>query len=282
MKLFKYWSIGHSTAEADGRTIGVNCYGGSNESSDDALRCATALAERKAQALRVGERQDAYLYSDRPLREEIIEEVETYGERTAVITRNAYGSLVLNTSRVLFADIDLPPSALRRKKRGLLGFLTESQASPPPGDDVLTRLGNVATRELGLGMRVYRTAKGFRCLVTSGTYDPTAATTRALLESLGSDPLFIELCRVQECFRARLTAKYWRCGAPAPPFRFPWPEGDFEPIYRAWERAYHAQADRYTACVLERTFGTQVRTPEVERIIAVHDHFACREGAELA
>ena len=282
MKCFKYWGVGQATAEEDGHTMDVCCYGGSNESVDDALHRAAELAERAARALRTGERKDAYLYADRPLREEIVEKIQTQGESAAVITRNTYGSLVLNTSRVLFADIDLPPTTRRWRKRGLLGLLGLGKESPPPDEEVLARIYEVSVQEHGLGMRVYRTPNGFRCLVTSGFYEPTSTVTRSFLESLGSDPLYIQLCNVQECFRARLTAKFWRCDAPGPPFRFPWPTGEFETIYRTWERAYHEQADRYAACAFVTTLGSQVMHPEVEQIVAVHDKHACQQGAELA
>ena len=56
----------------------------------------------------------------------------------------------------------------------------------------------------GFGFRIYRTRAGFRLLVTSGTFDPSAAETLALLKEFGSDPLYIRLCKAQECFRARL------------------------------------------------------------------------------
>ena len=73
-----------------------------------------------------------------------------------------------------------------------------------------------------MGCRVYRTAGGFRLLVTSDTFDPMSTETIELLKAFGSDPLYIRLCKAQECFRRRLSAKFWRCGADRPPSRFPW------------------------------------------------------------
>ena len=47
---------------------------------------------------------DRYLYSDRMLSEEIIREYpDSSGNIAYAITRNSYGALVLNTSKVLFA-----------------------------------------------------------------------------------------------------------------------------------------------------------------------------------
>ena len=48
-------------------------------------------------------------YPNRPFREQIIRELkDAAGQTSAVITRNAYGCLVLNTARMMFVDIDLP------------------------------------------------------------------------------------------------------------------------------------------------------------------------------
>ncbi len=48
-------------------------------------------------------------YLDRPMREPVLREVKKdNGELAAVVTRNSYGCLVLNTARVMFVDVDLP------------------------------------------------------------------------------------------------------------------------------------------------------------------------------
>ncbi|MBK8956984.1 MAG: hypothetical protein IPM80_00810 [Proteobacteria bacterium] len=66
------------------------------------MRAARALAFFAGQA------RD-YEYDSDIIREELIEEFhDEAGERLAVITRNRYGALVLNTERVLFGDIDVP------------------------------------------------------------------------------------------------------------------------------------------------------------------------------
>ncbi len=59
----------------------------------------------------------AYAYGDRPLREEIVRSVAGDGERAAVVTRNSFGCLVLNTAGVLFVDVDLPRAVERRTRR---------------------------------------------------------------------------------------------------------------------------------------------------------------------
>jgi hypothetical protein len=102
------------------------------------------------------------------------------------------------------------------------------------------------------------------------------------MRSLHCDPLYVKLCSVQECFRARLTPKFWRCGATRPPVRFPWADDAQELRMREWEAAYHAAADRYATCELVATLGSLGTTAEAERIMAVHDEMCCRPGSTLA
>jgi hypothetical protein len=49
-------------------------------------------------------------------------------------------------------------------------------------------------------------------LAVHDLFDPTSAITLAALRELGSDPKYVQLAKAQECFRARLTPKPWRCG----------------------------------------------------------------------
>jgi hypothetical protein len=42
-------------------------------------------------------------------------------------------------------------------------------------------------------------------------FRPEAPETDRLLRLSGADPAFVQLCRAQKCFRARLTSKPWRC-----------------------------------------------------------------------
>jgi hypothetical protein len=53
---------------------------------------------------------ERYAFADRPIREEILRELrDPWGASEAIVTRNGYGAEVLNTARLLFADIDDPP-----------------------------------------------------------------------------------------------------------------------------------------------------------------------------
>lgn len=224
----------------------------------------------------------AYYIVDR--RAVFIDELSLEGERAAAITRNSYGSLILNTTRALFIDIDYPESS-RSAPSG--GFLSKLFGKAPvetknPDEEILARIHEVVQAESGLRLRVYRSANGFRGLATDRTYDPASADTLALLERFGCDPLYIKLCKSQECFRARLTPKFWRCDAPRPPSRFPWSDSVAESKYRDWERSYHKQAEAFTTCVFVGEVGNTTVCDAVHPIVALHDRFACTGSERLA
>jgi hypothetical protein len=185
--------------------------------------------------------------------------------------------LILNTASALFSDLDRPPGGAGAALGRLFG-----RRKADPGEAIVGRVGSVAHAHPELGLRLYRTAAGFRCLVTSRVYEPTSDEAIGLLRELGCDPLYVALCRSQECFRARLTPKYWRCGGSAPPSRYPWPTDDAELAYREWETAYHQRADAFAACEALGAYGASKVHPAAEAVRDVRDEMACRPGADLA
>ncbi len=98
----KYW--------AKGSKNGVICWGFSERSLDEAKAVAQARAEKVA-AVKISERvrSSQYGYTDRPLREEVLEQVKFQGQLTGVVSRNRYGALVLNTNGLMFLDLDAAP-----------------------------------------------------------------------------------------------------------------------------------------------------------------------------
>jgi hypothetical protein len=131
------------------------------------------------------------------------------------------------------------------------------------------------SRHPELGVRVYRTAAGLRGLVTNRTFDPKSEEARVLLHDAGSDPLYIKLCKAQASFRARLTAKPWRCAMRPPPARWPFEDASGELRFRAWQAEYERASSRYSACELVETLGTAATDPEVALIVGLHDGRAC-------
>ena len=90
---------------------------GWSDSSPEEARAHAARNARRAAAQRdeaVGRR---YAYGERPLREPVLGEIKgPSGEIDAVVTRNAYGALVLNTARVMFIETSsLPHYELTRR-----------------------------------------------------------------------------------------------------------------------------------------------------------------------
>jgi hypothetical protein len=149
-------------------------------------------------------------------------------------------------------------------------------------EKLIAGFDEVCRLQPGLGFRIYRTRAGFRLLVTSGTFDPSAPETLLLLKAFGSDPLYVRMCKAQECFRARLSAKHWRCGALRPPSRFPWEDAEKEREYREWENDYHRLANRFAVCELVGSRGAAAIDKSVQAILDTHDRLTMQDGAKLA
>jgi hypothetical protein len=288
MKIPAYWS--KATAEemdAEGKKVSFACWRWSDASPADAQQSALAAARKIVERLLRGDQLGRYEYGQNPVREEVVDRVSgDNGDLIAAVTKNNYGALVLNTSRVMFIDLDFPPEPVGQTIRGLFArLLGKNNPSPnaSPEDTARQKLEEFLQENSAWGMRVYRTCAGLRALVTHALFDPCAAETRALMESVGTDPLYVRLCQAQESFRARLTPKPWRCGHHAN--TVPWPRETEEQQSRfdKWQAAYSGRQRNYATCRFLGTLGVETIDPEVERIIEIHDHFTrCSENFELA
>lgn len=281
MKFYRYWACGSAKVRPEEVEPAVVSYAPSNESLADALRRANELAENRAAVLRRGETLDSYHYGDRAVREELLEDFHDATGLFAAITRNAYGAMVLNTAQVMFADIDYRPVS---PAAGLRQWWDRLWGKPVPTEDevILQRLHALTAAQPEMGLRVYRTANGYRCLVTHRLFDPLSDEAARLLTQLQSDPLYIKLCRLQECFRARVSPKPWRCQVARPPRRFPWTSTEQEALYRAWEADYREKSEGYTTCILVATIGSRFVAPAVQPVIDLHDGLSCRGELPLA
>jgi hypothetical protein len=245
------------------------CWQWSNDSPEHARLRADEKSRLLALRWERDETLDRYAYGNGAIREEIVETIAGLGgEPTAIITRNLYGSLVLNTTAVMFIDIDFPPI----HKRGLLSGLFRKRVEQEDNQKAaLDKLDAWAATRRDLGMRAYRTCAGLRCLVTSHLFDPTDAQSIAMLESAGSDPLYIRLCQAQACFRARLTPKPWRAGAKVPPGRYPFASDEQVAKHRKWQADYDRAITHFSVCRLIRQIGVDETLPEVRPLLVVHD-----------
>ena len=277
MKLARYWTRSEAEApDRKGRIIRAVARGWSNESMEAARTVARDIAQRLAQG-DFPTRGAQYLYGDRPLPEPVLREFQGNGDGPrAIVTRNVYGAEVLNTRDLMFVDIDKPyhppapiPSILTMGLRALFG---KSAPAPPvqTDDPAITKIRGVAERN-NLAGRVYKTAGGYRVLITSTGFTPVDPRSEDLLRQFAADELYIRLCRVQESFRARLTPKPWRCGLPNPPVMFPFETPQDQSRFTDWERTYTVTGERFRTCQYVASFGSGSVASGFEELIQFHD-----------
>jgi hypothetical protein len=169
---------------------------------------------------------------------------------------------VLNTDRVLIADVDLP------ERWGLLRRLF--RRTTVEEDAKLKQIADWATANPGLGVIVYRTASGFRVFVT-GVAEPTSAEGERILTELDADPIYRELCRANGTFRARLTPKPWRLpGMKAPRGHWPFEDERAAQRFQRWLADYQAASRGYAVCRRLAAYGPAAYGWEA-RILQVHD-----------
>jgi len=279
MNVPKFWKREEQSISAPGgRNFLLSCWGWSNKSWQDAKNMANEKLQRVSAKALTSAPLEQYPYGRSPLREETIESIEErQGEHAAIVTRNAYGALVLNTSKAMFMDIDLPKDASRSKGFQWLRKLMGKTDPPAPSaeDQILARIELWAQRQFSLTLRIYRTAAGFRCLITSHLHDPASAKTKELMEGLGCDPLYIRLCREQVSFRARLTPKPWRIKVNHPPWRWPFDNEKQERSFRKWQESYQRASSSYCVCRLIRVLGGGKILPEIAPVLEFHDRMCC-------
>jgi hypothetical protein len=260
-------------------------FGSSNESLEDARNDASRRARKIADFFRSGRDLPTYPYAERRIREEILFSLRHDGAEHALVTRNSYGALVLNSSSVVFADIDFPPEKSRGASRmgAWLGRLFGGGKQAEGADLAWGRIRRWSESNPAIAYRLYRTHAGLRMMLTGRRQSPTAAETLSLFEEIGADPQYVRLTKAQECFRARLTPKPWRCGCPMPPHRFPFDVPQAEDEQRAWEREYDALRKSYGVCHLIGEHGAAASDPVIVETIRVHDeHAGAADGTPLA
>jgi hypothetical protein len=200
--------------------------------------------------------QGRYRYGDRPVREPVIETIGDAGHPAALITRNGYGALCLNTEDVAFIDVD--------------------EADP------FARVRGAHAANPSWAFRVYATAAGFRIVATHARISPTGSEAAQLFDALGADPLYRKLCGTQQTFRARLTPKPWRIDQRRMPVSFPWRDARAEKLAAEWARDYDAARADYAVCSLVETIGAPVSDPLIASILELHDRWTVSEAKPLA
>lgn len=277
MRIPKYWAKKSLQVSNHPVIQKISCWGYSEQSQSEAEKMAEERASKACDRLTQGLMPDRYLYSDRPMREEIVEEKNIAENGISyVITRNSYGALVLNSSGVMFVDID------QENTPGLIDRLLVmiGMKKLEKHGKIFSSVNSWLSDNPSWGIRLYETFKGYRMIITHDTFDPTDRISLSRLEKMGADRLYIKLCTAQECFRARLTPKPWRMGLPVPPGQFPRVNQEDIDSFRNWLAEYERLSSGYSACRLIGHFGNSYTKDEVARIIEHHD-LICKADTQL-
>ena len=314
----QYWAESRQQGQYKGRPVNVRRFGWSDTSLSEAQANADERAREALKRILSGEklpRRDPKVpYNGAqgvPIREEI---VSRHGE--TIITRNSYGARCLNTPNVLFADIDFSDSPRLRFTLGVFGLLflgallTGGFVHSKSLGIVLIFVALFLTRILSLSLhsliqkasggaekiarkriarflgqhpqwnvRLYRTPAGMRVLVTQQTFSPSDPAVVECFKALGTDPIYVAMCRNQQCFRARVSAKPWRIGVKAhlKPRPGVWPiASERLSIRNAWIAEYEKAAQAFAACSFQENLGSGVIHPTVKAVQELHDELWCR------
>lgn len=291
MRIPQYWSRAETVISADdGAELLVCSWGWSDESEQDAAERAEAAlpdaVDRTRRAVSGDHQGDYYLVA--PPREEVVARVPQDAETPdAVITRNSYGSAVLNTQSLMFVDIDLPPAPTRPRKppallAWFLGLFGIRFPDPSERPDDLAHIRAWASEHPEYGLRIYRTAAGFRVAIVNRDIDPRSDEARRILAELGSDALYRRLCETQNCFRARLSPKPYRIGAFNAPGKHPRTEDYMQTEFERWLGNYDRKSEKYAVCELIEAVGPAASDTQAT-LLALHDRLSRAEsGLPLA
>jgi len=267
MEIPQFWVRVQGEAETpDDAQRAMMAWGWSTIGVDQARVVAAERLQRLLDRVKQGaELPKHYAYGSRPMREQILEQIPAGGnDPIAMLTRNGYGSVVLNTARLLFMDVDVPEN------------------KPASAPAVLETL-RAALRDDAATFRIYRTAAGYRAMAINREFTPVAEDTNQLLRRCGADPAFVQLCRVQKCFRARLTPKPWRSNYPAPPGDFPRETPQERQQFEQWVKGYDAACRGFATCRFLETVGSGSSLSLLEPVIRIHDNATrCQENLPLA
>lgn len=316
----QYWAEARIREIIRERQVTVRRFGWSDASAEDAQRHAEARAREAMSRIESGEsvarREPKVPYNGAegvPIREEI---VARHGD--VVITRNSYGALCLNTPNVLFADIDFQRAPSARACLLLfiaplvlalgfgfyfgeflasfvivyvlwvLGALSSGFVYPiinrrggGPEQRAMKAVEDYLAARPDWRVRVYRTPAGYRALAMHRPFDPNEDEALAFMNALKTDPIYKRMCRNQQCFRARLSAKPWRIGIDAHMRPRPgvWPvKPERMPERAAWIARYEEAAREYAACRFDCELGDGTVDFQVDAVRRLHDDYSRAES----
>jgi hypothetical protein len=309
----QYWAEGRAQHKERGRQITARRFGWSDVGQAEAQAMADQRVQEALRRLVTGEklqrREPKIPYNGAegvPIREEIL---SRHGE--VIITRNSYGAHCLNTPNVLFADVDFQTDpgcrmgtiitlslaalaliygvAAHGVKIGALImvaalfvgpflsiFVYRTWKAAAGGSPKISqrRITSFAARHPDWHLRIYRTPAGFRVLIMHRTFSPDEPAVAEFFNALGTDRVYVRMCKNQHCFRARLTAKPWRAGMSAhmKPHPGTWPvRAESMPKREAWVREYEVMARQYSSCQFIESLGSSTVDPQAQAVQELHD-----------
>lgn len=221
---------------------------------------------------------DRYSYEvDHVICEEVVDRIcNENGDELAVVSRNAYGAIVLNAAVLMFVDIDFP---VIRKRSNLFGWLFGKSAEPvqDPQQVVLSRVREWSIKHPEISLRVYRTFAGIRLMVPNRVFEPSEPRAVEMMRELGCDELYITLCKSQKCFRARMSPKPWRIGEKSPEIKFPSTIENKKSDFANWLKRYISKSKNFKVCSYLETIGDSVVLDTHGELIQLHDRLCCSD-----
>jgi hypothetical protein len=228
-----------------------------------AARCRLGAAADMRKQLNKTIRAE-YYGGGREGEEEVVGNALCQGALDGLLTRNHYGCLVLNAAHALFIDVDVvAPDQLAAPD--------VSGSWDAAWQGVFDDLRTVLSSERDESFRIYRTAAGFRVLATANEYEPTSPQSAELMRAAGADFDFVELCRIQNSFRARLSPKPWRCGVRRPPNLFPRHTEGEQLRFAEWISGYERAGANRATCQYLGGIGPERVHPRIATVIELHD-----------
>lgn len=278
MKASRYWHKEVQDVRCGNKVYSMISWGSSQSGLGEARQNALAKLAGWAKRIAAGQSISQYEYLSREIREEFLGELlDAKGNVLTATTRNRYGAQVLNSAGVMIADIDVPPPGTFEKLSSLFGKKANRNR-----DSRLGRIRSVAANNPKLAFHVYETFAGFRVFVLGRNFSPASEESSRMLTELGSDPLYQSLCRRQECYRARLTPKPWRCGCPTPPGTFPRQTPQMQDAFAKWLTRYEDRCRTLDVCRRVEIIGKATISEDQQKVLDMHDRVTINGGGKLA
>ena len=282
----------HVSLAGENVPLKLNAWGYSDDSEAQALERANERIFEIAKTLASSFNENEY-YPLRILHEDIIKRIGR--EDTALVTRNRYGSTVLNSSSMMFIDIDvhtddLQPAGFFARLFGKTKKIEDFNVKETERrfNAALEKVDEYVSKDRECGFLVYRTFAGLRLIATHKIFDPSSEASQKIFDALGTDPLYQKLCKAQNSFRARVSPKYWRMKkefveklrlAPRLKYRITkemiptWSENDAERLeeYDTWVKNYEQMHEAHATCKFLKQIGNREVVDDFMPLIKYHD-----------